>query len=98
MPDVLSWAETYLCAAHKGDDGVMHGHTWRVRAYWNYTGQSAVDTKAALVAACRWFDHGVLPDRLRRAEDLAAHLGLHMGAQRIDVWREPEGMGATWTP
>lgn len=26
---VLSWADSYICSAHKGDNGNMHGHTWR---------------------------------------------------------------------
>jgi len=95
---VLSWADTHLCAAHKGDDGVMHGHTWRVRAYWLYQGRSAVDLKLVLERACRTLDHSVLPEHLRRAEDLAGYIGDLISAARVDVWREPEGLGATWTP
>jgi hypothetical protein len=99
MPDVLSWADTHICAAHKGDDGVMHGHTWRVRAYWNYTGASVVGLKALLVDRVCFasLDHQELPDDVRRAEDLAAYIGRLVEAVRVDVWREPEGMGATWT-
>jgi hypothetical protein len=94
----LSWVDTHLCAAHKGDDGVMHGHTWRVRAFWNYTGQSAVDLKDRLERCRRELDHKVLPHELRRAEQLAGYFGRVTEAVRVDVWREAEGMGATWTP
>lgn len=95
---VLSWADTHICAAHKGDDGVMHGHTWRVRAFWKYTGASVVELKSVLDHVCFVsFDHQELPDHLRRAEDIAACIGGLVEAARVDVWREPEGMGATWT-
>ena len=95
---LLSWADTHICAAHKGDDGVMHGHTWRVRAFWTYSGQSVVDRKLSLELACMsGFDHRVLSEHERRAEDIATEIGNRVGAVRVDVWREPEGMGATWT-
>lgn len=95
---ITSWADVYICAAHKGDDGVMHGHTWRVRAFWNYAGACVDDLKIKLQTAVTPLDHAVLPDALRRAEDLASHLGGLTDACRVDVWREAEGMGATWTP
>lgn len=94
---ILTWAETYICSAHKGDDGVMHGHTWRVRAHWDYAGACVDDFKLKLKAAVAPLDHALLPDALRRAEDLAAYLGDLVGARRVDVWRDAEGMGATWT-
>lgn len=93
----LSWADTHISAAHCGDDGVMHGHTWRVRAFWNYTGQSALDLKARLERCCDELDHTVLVHELRRAEQLAGYIGRVTEAVRVDVWREAEGMGASWT-
>lgn len=96
---ILSWADSYICSAHKGDNGNMHGHTWRVRAYWPYAKQSAEDLKDKLERVCkRELDHVVLAHELRRAEDLAGYIGRVLEAVRVDVWREPEGMGATWTP
>lgn len=94
----LSWADTHICAAHMGDGGTLHGHTWKVRAHWPYQRMSIVHLKAGLEEACKQFDHETLPNQLRRAEDLAERIGLDVGAVRVDVWREPEGMGATWTP
>ncbi len=91
----LSWADTHICAAHMGDDGKPHGHTWKVRAHWRYTGVSIVYLKAGLEKACEEFDHGALPNQLRRAEDLAEHIGKAVDAARVDVWRDAEGMGAT---
>ena len=95
---VMSWADTHISAAHKGDDGVMHGHTWRVRAFWTYAGQSAIDLKGCLERCASELDHRVLAHELRRAEQLAGYIGRVTEAVRVDVWREPEGMGATWTP
>jgi len=94
---VLSWADTHICAAHKGDDGVMHGHTWRVRAFWQYDERPIQHRKRFLERTCWTMDHTALPDNLRRAEDIAAHIGGLVAAVRVDVWRDPEGMGATWT-
>ena len=93
----LSWADTHISAAHRGDDDVMHGHTWRVRAFWEYAGKSIVDLKLVLERVCRTLDHKVLPEHLRRAEDMAGYIGDLVDADRVDVWREVEGMGATWT-
>lgn len=93
----LSWADTHISAAHRGDDDVMHGHTWRVRAFWQYDERPIEHRKQRLERACRTLDHKVLPEHLRRAEDMAGYIGDLVGAVRVDVWREAEGMGATWT-
>lgn len=94
---VLTWADTHICAAHMGD-GKLHGHTWKVRAYWTYEGQSAVWRQEQLKRVIGKFDHEMLPDELARAEDLAGYIGDLVDAVRVDVWRDPEGLGATWTP
>lgn len=75
----------------------MHGHTWRVRAWWTYTGKSIVDLKATLEKVCRRLDHTVLPEDLRRAEDLAGYIGDLVDAVRVQVWRDAEDMWAEWT-
>ena len=84
---ITSWAETHISAAHKGDDGVMHGHTWRVRAYWAYSGQSAVDLKDRLQRCARELDHRVLAHELRRAEQLAGYIGRVTEAARVHMLR-----------
>lgn len=93
----LSGASTYICAAHRSDEGEMHGHTWRVFAYWTYEGRSVVDLKLILERVCRTLDHKVLPEHLRRAEDLAGHIGDLVGAVKVRIVREAEGMEAEWT-
>lgn len=92
-----SWAETHICAAHRGDDDALHGHTWMVRAHWTYAGKSIVDLKVILERVCRTLDHKVLPEHVRRAEDMAGYIGDLIGAVKVEVWRQAEGMGATWT-
>lgn len=92
----VSWADTHISASHRSDEGVLHGHTWRVRAFWNYDGESIVERKALLEKVCRRFDHTVLPEHLRRAEDFAGYIGDLIDAVKVDVWREAEGLGASW--
>jgi hypothetical protein len=69
-----------------------------VRAYWEYSGKSIVDLTMILERVCRKLDHTVLPDHLRRAEDMAGYIGDLVGAAKIEVRRDAERMGATWTP
>ena len=94
---VLSWADSKISAAHRGDDGQMHGHTWKVRAFWTYEGKSIVDLQLILERVCRTLDHKVLPEDVSRAEDMAGYIGDLVGAVKVKVSRQAEGMGATWT-
>lgn len=77
----------------------MHGHTWRVRAHWAYQPLEldVVERKAALAHALAKLDHSELPDDLTRAEQIAEWIGVRVNACRVDVSREAEGLGATWT-
>lgn len=93
---ITQWADAHISAAHRGADGVLHGHTWRVRAYRDYLGGDVVDWRGSLLAALEQLDHSQLPDKLTRAEALAEWIGVRLDASRVDVWREPEGLGATW--
>lgn len=94
---LLQWADAHFSAAHRGEDGRLHGHTWRVRAHWLYDGEDAEVRRRSLHIATRQLDHVELHQSRSRAEDIAALLGEGLAACRVDVWREPEGMGATWT-
>ena len=97
---VLTWADTYISAAHRPiDGGPLHGHTWRIRAYWPADGTDAVERQGTLHIVTRGLDHTELAAHLSRAEDMAAWLGQMIGGGpvRVDVWREAEGLGATWT-
>jgi 6-pyruvoyl-tetrahydropterin synthase len=93
---ILTWADAHFCAAHRSDDGRLHGHTWRVRGYW-IAGRDASEHARTLGWVLRAFDHGELPAELRWAEDIASYVGERARCERVDVWREVEGFGATWT-
>jgi hypothetical protein len=92
----LQWAEHFICAAHCSPLGVLHGHTWRVRAYWSKI-IDAEDRKAQLVAWCGKRCHTRLEGMEASAEGLAKSVGEDLSAARVDVWREAEGLGATWS-
>jgi len=92
----LQWAEHFICAAHRSPLGVMHGHTWKVRAYWSHI-IDAEDRKAQLIAACETRCHTVLDGPEANAEGLAKMIAAELSADRVDVWREAEGLGATWS-
>jgi len=92
---ITQWAQHFVCSAHRNKLGVMHGHTWSVRATWS----EIIDVEArkdALVIACAVRCHVVLDGRDASAEGLAESIGNELGADRVDVWREAEGLGAAW--
>jgi len=95
MP-LTTWATGFYCAAHRDDSGTIHGHTYHARAEWAYDDSCAVERKAQLDAALAEFDHTTLPEALRRAEDMCLRIAVKTGAVRVDVWRDAEGLGATW--
>jgi len=97
MSGTLSSAKSFICAAHRDEDGALHGHTWTVWASWIYDGESIVDRKLVLERVCRTLDHKVLPDHVSRAEDMAGHIGDLVGAVKVEISREAEGMRAEWT-
>lgn len=92
---VEQWAQHYICAAHRSPTGVMHGHTWKVRATWSAI-INVEDRKSALVDACAKRCHGVLEAGEGSAEGLAKAIGAELSADRVEVWREAEGLGAVW--
>lgn len=93
----LSKAKAHICAAHRTDEGAMHGHTWTVWASWIYDGESIIERKLILERVCRTLDHKVLPEELRRAEDMAGHIGDLVGAVKVEISRDVEGFAAEWT-
>ena len=92
----VQWAQHFICAAHLDSSGALHGHTWNVRAYWSQI-IDATDRKAQIVQACALRCHGVLDTEVSSAEGLAEQIGIEVSADRVDVWREAEGLGATWS-
>jgi 6-pyruvoyl-tetrahydropterin synthase len=96
MTKTLTWVDATISAAHyPADGGPLHGHTWRVRAYWEWTSGDALVLQRLLREACEPFDHNLLPAALSRAEELAKHLRAALSCARVDVWRDAEGLGAT---
>lgn len=96
MSGLVQWVERHFSAAHEGD-GVMHGHTWIVRVYWPDTGADIRERAERLSPWIAKVDHSTLPPKLSRSEDLAAWFGVAVDAVKVEVWREREGYGATWT-
>lgn len=84
-----------ISAAHYSKSGVLHGHSYRVTAWFSAGDADAL--RASLVAALAPFEHGVLPDALAWGENLAEHIGgLLPGCSGVDVARPLEGIESQW--
>jgi len=92
----LQWADAHLSSAHRNAAGKLHGHTWRVRAFWPHDGTDVLERQRLLRKWASALDHRELPAHLTLSEDLAGHLGAAVKACRVEVWREAEGLGAVW--
>jgi 6-pyruvoyl-tetrahydropterin synthase len=95
----LTGVSGVISAAHYSRDGVLHGHTWQVVAWWHANGDvilSADRRKRMLAEYLQKFDHSILPDELAWGEDLAERIGLDMRAAAVDVSRPLEGIYAKW--
>lgn len=91
------WVEDFISATHRRKPGgEVHGHTWQIRVTWTYRGQCADALRRSLRRALEAFDHKLIPNELARGEDFAEYLGQMMNADRVDVWRACEGIGAEW--
>ena len=94
---VLTGVSGHFSAAHKSTDGVLHGHTWQVLAWFKTPGKvDAACYKASLDALLRSWDHGELPDHLSWAEDIAAAVGKLVNCVEVVVSRPLEGYHARW--
>jgi hypothetical protein len=90
---ILTGAEAVLSAAHRSREGVLHGHTWTIRAWW--TGEpDAVQKQAELRKYLAVFDHTVLADGIAWGEHLGRAILLGMGCERVEVSRPAEGLFA----
>jgi hypothetical protein len=91
---VTTFVDGWYCGAHRDQlTGKLHGHTWKVRAYFD-----ARVLQQTLQTVLKGFDHGELHDDMGTAEGMAStllHLLGGLPCVRVDVWREPEGMGAS---
>lgn len=93
----LTGASAILCAAHQDAAGRMHGHTYEITAWWLWDGSDVLDRQRQLVSAILPLDHGVLPDGLASAEEIARHIGMELRCQEVQVWRAGERLGARWS-
>lgn len=92
----LTGAGAILCAAHRSREGIMHGHTWEIIAWW--TGKpDAVEKQKDLVSYLQFFDHSILADSVAWGEDLAARIAEDLGCDMVEVKRPLERIYARHT-
>lgn len=97
MTRTLTGVEAFFSATHEPiEGGQPHGHTWRVRVWWVFTGEDVELLKAVLDLELKKYDHQLLPQHLSRGEDMAKQIGSALSAWACDVWREAEGFYARW--
>jgi hypothetical protein len=94
---VLSGADAVLSVAHYSPEGMLHGHTYTIRAWWinDAEGEMCVIKKQSDLN--NWalvFDHAVMPKEFIRAEQLAVKCIKDLGAIRVEVMRPQEGIYA----
>lgn len=96
MGRILTGVSGHICAAHLSPEGVLHGHTWTVRAWW-VAGGDARDHLAQLDIATAAYCHTLLPAACTSGETIAAALAEQMpGCVAVEVFREPERIFARW--
>jgi len=94
---ILTGVSAFICSAHRGPTGQLHGHTWTIKAFFPAS-ECALVLKARLEAACAFFDHQELLDDLTRGEGLADAIAeLLPGVALIDLERPAEGIFVKWT-
>jgi 6-pyruvoyl-tetrahydropterin synthase len=88
---------TTISAAHRGPEGVLHGHTWSVVAWFPYTGMDARLLKQELQQAISFMDHNEILAPLDRGEEMAQVIGQSLqGCVKVEVVRKEEGFYALW--
>lgn len=90
---VLTGARGVLSAAHRSRDGIMHGHTWEIVAWW--TGEpDAVEKQRELNDYLKVFDHTVLADGVAWAESLGRAMCMGLECVKVEISRPLEGLYA----
>lgn len=85
----------FFCASHSPRGVPIHGHSWQVIA-WFEVGE-AERLRDRLQDLLKQFDHTHLPEHLAWGEDMAEHIGVELGALRVQVNRPLENIYAEWT-
>lgn len=83
-----------FCASHHSPEGVLHGHSYQVWAY--FEGGDARDHQGRLREAVGALDHTHLPPELAWGEAIAERIGTELGALRVKVTRPLEMIEAEW--
>ena len=98
MSTILTGVSGHFCAAHRDDAGRLHGHTWKVRAWFKCPSPAdAACHKVALGAVLAQWDHTDLSDRgMMWGEDIARAVGTLVNCVEVEVSREAEGYYARW--
>lgn len=78
-----------VSAAHRSRDGVMHGHTWEIVAWWP-AGEDALVLRDRLDRYLAFFDHTVMGDEVAWGEAFARAIVLGLGCHRVDIRRTLE--------
>lgn len=85
-----------LDAAHKSKDGVLHGHTWEIEAWWLWDGTGACERQAQLNNLVAAHDHGLLQPEIAWAEQMAEHVGEMLGCESVEIRRDGRRLFARW--
>ena len=95
MTDIkaLTGVGAVLSAAHRSREGVLHGHTWEIIAWFN-EGRCAVELQAELNSHLKMFDHQILGDDVAWGEALGKCLLLGLGCVKVEVNRPSERLYA----
>ena len=85
----LTGVGAIISAAHKSREGVLHGHTWQITAWFNES-RCALELQQELVEYLKIFDHHLLGDTVAWGEALGKCLVLGLGCVKAEVSRPLE--------
>lgn len=86
-------ASAVVSAAHRDNNGNLHGHTWEVTAWWA-EGGDGLKLQQDLEQYLKVFDHTVLGDEVAWGEALAKSTLVGLGCARVEVRRPLERLYA----
>ena len=82
-------------ASHHSPEGVLHGHSYEVWAWFEQG--DARELQERLIAVLQRIDHTLLADELAWGEALAEFIGGELsGCVEVEVRRPLERIGAKW--
>lgn len=90
---ILTGVSAVFSAAHRSTEGVLHGHTWQITAWWD-DGPDAVQKQKELKGYLTIFDHTVLADNVAWGECLGRAILHGMECCKVEVSRPLEGIFA----